>query len=653
MDAKMNFGIDMKFDPRFVNAIRKLSEEYGHEMASMNGFANSNLNFSDFIDNFIDTAVVADTTIDANANSSTHDVRTLMSDMTKPHMKLICFNKIYYEMCKQYGEEAAYEWLEQEWTGGFYLHNSATSTLLPYCYAYDLDQVAEKGLFFINRFKTAPPKHLTTFNDHVLEFIGWNANRSSGAVGLPSYLVYSWYFWWKDVQNGFYLKDPEYYRRQCFQKFVYDLNQPYLRIVECAFTNITIMDRPYLEELFGGRVFPDGTYAIDHIEEIIEHQKVFMEVVAETRSQTMMTFPVITYSLLYQNGKFVDEDFARWCNKHNMQWYDANFYVGNDVTTLSSCCRLTSDMSKLQGFINSIGGTALAVGSVQVNTMNLRRIALEAMKNGGGEEEFLKILAKREKLDIQVLDVVRSIIRRNVEKGLLPNYSYKLVDLDRQFCTIGITAMYEVMQEFGYINVDEAGNHSYSDDAMRFSCKIMETINQIKDEANLGYNFNVECIPAERANVVLAKKDRWIYPDAEVYPLYSNQWIPLTARCTLQEKVHLGAVLDKQCGGGQISHVNLESRFATEEQAWDLLNYIASQGVIYFAYNTMISVCKYEHAFYGDTCPVCGEPVSDHFTRVVGFLTPVSSWIKERREEYNNRQWFREQDWFTIIDGVV
>ena len=57
-------------------------------------------------------------------------------------------------------------------------------------------------------------------------------------------------------------------------------------------TNVSIMDHCYLEELFGGRVFPDGTYAIDHIEEIIEHQKVFMEVVAEVRSQTMMTFPV-------------------------------------------------------------------------------------------------------------------------------------------------------------------------------------------------------------------------------------------------------------------------------------------------------------------------------------------------------------------------
>lgn len=141
------------------------------------------------------------------------------------------------------------------------------------------------------------------------------------------------------------------------------------------------MDRNYLEELFGGLIFPDGEFAIDHIDEIIEHQKVFMEVVSEVREKCMMTFPVLTYSLLYQNGKFVDEPFARWCNKHNMKWYDSNFYVGSDVTSLSNCCRLISDTSKLNAFINSIGGTALSVGSIKVNTINLRRIAIES---GGG-----------------------------------------------------------------------------------------------------------------------------------------------------------------------------------------------------------------------------------------------------------------------------
>ena len=84
-----------------------------------------------------------------------------------------------------------------------------------------------------------------------------------------------------------------------------------------------------------------------------------------------------------------------------------------------------------------------------------------------------------------------------------------------------------------------------------------------------------------------------------------------------------------------------------------MLNYIASQGVIYFAYNTKISVCKNEHAFYGDKCPRCGEPVADYYTRVVGFLTPVSSWSKERRAEYADRKWFDKKDWFDISERMV
>lgn len=630
--------INMKLYQPFVAEVNKMREKYGESFEMMNGLHNSNLNFSEFIDNFIDSERVADTTIDANANSSTHDIRTLISDMTKPHTKLLAFNKIFYEFTKKYGLDAAKKWLDLEWSGAFYLHDAPTATFIPYCYAYDLDQVVNNGLFFINKFKTSAPKHLTTYNDHVLEFISWAANRTSGAVGLPSYLLYSYYFWQNDVKNGFYLKDPEYYRRQCFQKFIYDLNQPYLRVTECAFSNISVMDRCYLTELFGGRQFPNGEYAIDHIEGIIEHQKVFMEVVAEVREQTMMTFPVITYSLLFQNGKFVDEDFARWCNRHNMKWYDANFYVGNDVTSLSNCCRLISNTSKLDAFINSIGGTSLSVGSVKVNTINLRRIALESGKD---KERYIDILKDRVDMCVKTLDIVRGIIKRNVEKGLLPNYTYKLIEMDKQYSTIGITAMYEAVAEFGLINTDEFGYKSYSDEALEFASRIMGCINETKESYNMDYSFNVECIPAERANVVLCNKDMALYPDATPYFIYSNQWIPLMEKCTLSEKIKLGALLDKECGGGQISHINLEGKFANEEQAWNLLNRIASSGVIYFAYNTKISVCEDEHAFFGETCPQDGKPVADTYSRIVGFLVPTSSYSKERKAEFDKRTWFQ------------
>ena len=71
-----------------------------------------------------------------------------------------------------------------------------------------------------------------------------------------------------------------------------------------------------------------------------------------------------------------------------------------------------------------------------------------------------------------------------------------------------------------------------------------------------------------------------------------------------------------------------------------MLNYVAAMGVIYFAFTTKISVCKNRHAFIGtQTCPQCGEPISDTFARVVGFYVPVSSYQKIRKSEFNKRRW--------------
>lgn len=629
--------IKLKLYQPFVACLNKLRDKYGEKFEIMNGFHNQNLNFTDFIDNFVDSKTVADVSIDANANSNTRDINTLMSDMMKPHTKLLSFNKIFYEITKKYGVKTAEDWLENEWNGAFYLHNASTSSMKSYCFAYDLDDVVEKGLFFIDKFKSKPAQHLTTYNDHVLEFISWTANRSSGAVGLPSYLIYSYYFWMKDVKEDFYLKNPEYYRKQCFQKFIHDLNQPYLRVTECAFTNISIMDRNYLTEIFGGRQFPNGEFVIDHIEGIIEHQKAFMETVADIREQLFMTFPVLTYSLLFQDGKFVDEEFARWCNKHNLKWYDSNFYVGNDVSVLSNCCRLLSDTSKLKGFINSIGGTSLKIGSLQVNTINLRRIALEA---NGDKDRCLEILKQRLELCVKVLDVVRHIIVRNIEKNLLPNYIYELIDIAKQYNTIGITAMYEAIREFNLIGTDEFGNKYYTDEGIDFASKILQTINEYKESLTFDYSLNVESVPAERANVVLCNKDNALFNSEYNDFIYSNQWIPLMENCTMQEKIKLGALLDKECGGGQISHINLLGRFTNEEQAWELLNKIANAGVIYFAYNVETSVCEDGHGFFGEVCPNCGKNKSDVYSRVVGFLTPRSSYSKERKLEFDNRKWF-------------
>jgi len=649
--------IPLQLDRDFEHTMSMLEDKYGEDMELLNGFHPTQMNFSTFIDGFVDKRVV-DVTIDPNANASNKDIASLQHEKDKSLDKLFAFNKIFYELKKKYKLRTAREWLETEYSGGFYLHDAPSSTYVPYCYAYDLSRLATEGLFFlkqpgVSEYNNQPPKHLTTFLDDVIEYISFMSNRSSGACGIPNILIWTYYFWKLDCETGFYIKDPDYYLRQHFQKLIYRLNQPFMRIDQTAFVNVSIFDRNYIESLFGGMVYPDGTCVIDCIEDLIEHQKVFMEVVSDIRSENMFTFPILTYSLLKRDDLsesdiehmlktrdyhvFVDNDFARWCSDHNTTWNDANFFMSKDVGTLSNCCRLLSDTRKLSAFINSIGGTALSIGSVKVNTINLMRIAIEA---DGDEEKYLEILRERATLCCKALDIIRHIIKRNVEKGLLPNYQNGAIEIEKQYCTMGILGLYEVIEYFGYTATDPFGYTSYTEKGDAFAARIFEVLNDVKDHFTDEYSFNIESVPAERAAVVLCQKDNLLYERNDKF-IYSNQWIPLTTKCTLKEKLRLCSMLDEKCSGGSIAHINLESNFPDTDAAWDMLNRIALSGVIYFAFNTRINECENHHGFVGtDHCPICGKPVRDTYQRIVGFLVPTRAYSKERFREFSARQWY-------------
>ena len=629
--------IELKLSKDFERTLEDLKKKYGEDFEYINGVHPSQLDFSEFIDNFVDKQTVADASIDPNANANHKDIRSFMTEKAKSEDKLFGLNKIFSTIKKQWGLKTAKAWLEQEFSKGFYLNDSTTASYFPYCWANDLTRLATEGLFFLDNYNNEAPKHLTTFFDDVIEFVSFLSNRQSGAVGLPKVLVWAWYFWQKDVKEGYYMKDPDYYARQQFQKLIYRLNQPFLRIDQSAFTNVSIFDRCYIESLFGGVEFPDGEMMIDHVEDLIEFQKIFMDVVSDIREENMFTYPVLTYSLYYKDGKFQDEDFAKWCSNHNIKWSDSNFFVSDNIGVLSNCCRLLSDTNKLDAFINSIGGTALSVGSCRVSTINLVRIAYESKLN---KKKYLEILKSRVLLNCKALTSMRHILKRNIEKGLLPNYQDGAVELDKQLCTIGGIGVYEVMDMFGLINTDEFGNKSYSDEAIEFTTQILDTINEVKDSFPCDFSFNLEFIPAENCAGVMCTADNLLY-EQDKYFIYSNQWIPLMEPCTIQEKCKLGSLFDKKCGGGCIAHIDIESRFPNEDTAWDMLNYVASQGVMYFAFTTKISVCKHKHAFIGSKiCPKCGEPIADTYARVVGFYTPVSSYQRIRKQEFNKRKWY-------------
>lgn len=631
--------INVRTKKNFQTQFNKMLEKYGEEFAKLQGLDEEKLSLTDFIGGFIDSDNVANASVDANANIAQKDIVTLLSEMSKPHQKLLAFNKLYFELNKKYGFKTANEAMEAMWNYAIYMHDFNTSSFYHYCFAYDIKDIVEKGLFFIEGYNAKPAKHLDSFIQILMEGIAWLSRRQSGAVGLPNLIPYLYYFWSRDVRDGYYTKSPEVYKKQQLQALIYRLNQPWVRTDQAAFTNVSVFDHPYFEAIFGGAVFPDGSFMIDEEEEIIQFQKDFIDVVNEIREDNVFTFPVLTASLLYQ-GHFIDDEFARWACEASRKWNLFNFFTDSTVNSLSNCCRLKSDVTDL--YFNSIGGSALKVGSVKVSTLNIARLAYQHKDD---EQAFLVALRDLTQLNLKILDVQRNIIRRNVEKGLLPSFSSGLVDFEHLYSTVGINGIYETMKTFGYTVIDKFGNTSYKEEAYSLGRRIFNVIKNCIDNFSLDkdYKINIEQVPAEQAAAKMQSADKYLYPDkvVEDLPLYGNQWIPLGIKATILERTKICAAFDSYCNGGSIEHINVDKPFSDFQSAWEMLNWVAEQGVTYFAFNGKVSQCKNYHSFYGKTCPECGEPVETEYTRIVGFYTPTKTYSKERKAEFNMREWMK------------
>ena len=638
------FRIEITLDEDFKTQFQKLKRKYGEEIFEIEGLNKEALNITSFFDKFMNSNNVADASIDDNSNVTDKNISIMLSESRKPYNKLLSHNKIYIELKENFGKETADQWLELQINGALYSHDSHESTLKPYCFAFSLKPLVEKGLYFIDTMKANPAQHLDTFNHHVLEFVSYATNMQSGAVGIPDYLIYAYYYWYQDVKTG-YAANPIKYKHQKWQEILFNLNQPYLKGGEqSAYTNFSILDREHIIAFFGTESFPDGSLIIDHLEDIIQYQKDFLDYEKELRYQKFFTFPVISASLLFQNGKYVDEDMARFINKHNMTWQDVNIYNAAEVDGLSSCCRLTSSLKDIEndktedlhGHFNSIGGSSISIGSVKVNTINLVRIALEAK---GDFEKYKNILKQRITYSHKYLYVQRKVLKKNIKKGLLPLYTYGLLDMDRQFSTIGITGVFEAIKLLGGIKETPSGV-CYNDNGIKMATEILNIINKMNEKTKklYGYKANTEQIPSESCAIKICKKDKLIFgKDCVNTYIYGNQWIPLNQQCDVMERVRVSSLLDKECGGGVMFHINLSEPFKDEEQSWQLMNRLASMGIIYFSFIMKINVCLNDHSFYGEKCPICNGEVVDSYIKIVGYLVKTSSYKKERKTEMNER----------------
>lgn len=68
---------------------KSLKKKYGEDFEYINGVHPSQLDYSEFIDHFVDNETLADASIDPNANANHRDIRSFMTEKGKSEDKAL------------------------------------------------------------------------------------------------------------------------------------------------------------------------------------------------------------------------------------------------------------------------------------------------------------------------------------------------------------------------------------------------------------------------------------------------------------------------------------------------------------------------------------------------------------------------------------
>ena len=423
------------------------------------------------------------------------------------------------------------------------------------------------------------------------------------------------------------------------EEFVYDIsvedNENFLTSSNIyahnsPFTNVSVYDKYFLDKLASEYVFPDGNKV--NTELVMKIQEMFLDIMNREMTRTAITFPIVSACISTSVDKSVmDEDFVRMIAEKNLEYGFINLFHGK-TSVLSSCCRLRSDSDN--DYFNSFGAGTTKIGSLGVTTINFPRLAI---KHKGDREGFMTELEELTGICARINNAKREIVKKRINNGNLPLYTYGFAELDKQYSTVGVNGMNECVEIMGEDILKEGGQKLVVD--------IMKVINRENDKYQNEYEapHNCEQVPGENMANKVAVKDRLLgYQDR--YEIYSNQFIPLTTKADMLDRIKLQGLFDEHFSGGASCHINIETKIEDPEVMVEMIKVAAKMGVIFYSFNMNIQECGEGHFLAGkrESCGVCGSPIINDFTRVVGFLVNVKNWSRTRRElDYPNRQWYR------------
>lgn len=623
-----------------------------------------------FIDNFVKSDNTANATIDDNSNVATHNIAVMNTEIHKEDNKETNI-RIWYDKIKElYGKELAERFLIDINTI-LYPHDLSSQIGMPYCVAITLYPFLKNGIKDIGGLSAAP-KNIDSFCGLFVNLVFTIAAQYKGAVATPGMLLCMDYFLRKEWGDSYYQKPEtiitsEHCLRQMtiqkqihqyFQQICYSLMQPSgSRGNQACFWNLSIFDKPFFDTMYGDFYFPDGTKP--KWESLTWLQKDFMHWLNEERLKCILTFPVVSLCLIYQNHKFLDEDLYQFAAKEYAEGDSFFTYISDSADSLSSCCRLSSKLSKPQfNFTN--GQLSEMTGSKNVITLNLNRIIQDWYKmmethNSGWNKDRAKEsypdLIDYIREDGAILDRVykyqtayNEILKYLYEKNLLTVYNAGFINMKKQYLTIGINGLNQAAE---FLDMKCNKNKQYEEFCSMIFSSIKEqnALHKTKD-----CMFNTEFTPCESAAIKLYNRDKkdgyWVPKDTNLYASYIFK--PNDIEIPVLDKIHLHGkeVCGDNLDGGSACHVGLDSHL-DKEQYLKIIKYAAEEGCKYFTFNVPNSECDdcgfiTKHPI--TECPKCGSKHISYYDRVIGYLTKISNWSKGRQIEQKTRVYTKKED---------
>jgi ribonucleoside-triphosphate reductase len=630
MEDQKGFALTFSYDEGFVAFMQRLRRLYPDQaLWNLEGIGDQ-LDLNKFAKGFFkNKEATSDISVDANANVDSKDVIAYSFEAYKAITRLNNYYLFWKKHTELYGQADAEALLEEQFMGTLYINDFSGDFGKPYCFNYSTFDIALEGLPMIDKIVSKPPKYLYSFKSQLEQFVVNASNATLGATGFADLFIVMAHYVDKALEEKkdghFCFKTTEdvwQYVKETLASLIYTINWP-MRGNQSPFTNVSVMDEYFLRDLLPSYVFPDGS--VPRLDTVLTLQVVFLATMNEELCRTPLTFPVTTACFAVNDeGEILDDVFVQHIAHYNMQFGFINIYTGK-TSTLSSCCRLRSDTST--EYFNSFGAGSTKIGSMGVVTLNLPRIAEDNHRDFALFLGELKLYVGRVG---RINSTKRAFIQDRINEGAMPLYSLGFMDLKKQYSTCGVNGLYEALVKLGFDILTPEGEEA--------ALKIVKVINEANESLTGLYEFphNCEQTPSETSAIKLATKDKLLEKNPEEYPLYSNQFVPLTHDAVLMDRIRIQGILDKHFSGGAICHVTTGERLTSELVMRALIYHCAKMGVVYWAVNYTLNKCENGHMTVGSgvpVCPICGKPITDTFTRVVGFLTNTKNWHKVRREE--------------------